>query len=86
MSEKSSTFVVLKGWGKTQKYGLRHIPFYICIFIQIWGADTAPPCMVVVSTLTDVPLQIFCANRNALYHDAATNCRPCPRLNFRRAD
>ena len=37
MSEKSSTFVVLKGWGKTLKYSLRHALFYICIFIQIWG-------------------------------------------------
>ena len=46
MSEKSPTFVVLKGWGKTQKYSLRHIPFYICIFIQIWGTicGRSPHC------------------------------------------
>jgi len=38
MSEESPTFVVLKGWGKTQKYSLRHILFYICIFIRKRGA------------------------------------------------
>jgi len=42
MSEKCSTFVVLKGWGKTQKYSLRHIHFYICIFIQKWGFGFSP--------------------------------------------
>lgn len=46
MSEKSSTFVVRKGRGKTLKYSLRHILFYICIFIQIWGTicGRSPRC------------------------------------------
>ena len=48
MSEKSSTFVVRKGRGKTLKYSLRHTLFYICIFIQIWGAVSAPLVVAVV--------------------------------------
>ena len=48
MSEKRYTFVVLKGWGKTQKYILRHTIFYICIFIRIWGTIVVVPLVVVV--------------------------------------
>ena len=49
MSEKSSTFVVRKGRDKTLKYNLRHILFYICIFIRIWGTifGRSPRCVVV---------------------------------------
>ena len=38
ISEICPIFAVSKGRGKTLKYSLRHILFYICIFIRIWGA------------------------------------------------
>lgn len=36
MSEKRYTFVVLKGWGKTQEYILRHTLF-IYVFLYEYG-------------------------------------------------
>ena len=49
MSEKSSTFVVLKGWGKTQKYSLRHILF-INVFLYEYGERfVVAPLVVVVA-------------------------------------
>lgn len=38
ISQICPIFAVSKGRGKTLKYSLRHILFYICIFIRIWGA------------------------------------------------
>lgn len=50
MSEKSHTFVALKGWGKAQEYSLRHVPFYICILYENGsGLVVAPIVMVAVS-------------------------------------
>ena len=54
MSEKRYTFVVLKGWGKTQEYILRHTLFYICIFIRIWGTIVVVPLVVVCGRLFKV--------------------------------